>query len=126
MALAAGTKLGPYEIQAPLAAGGIGEVYRAVTRGWIELWRSNFLASAMAGDADRPRRFEQEARTIAALNHPNILGIDDLGTYNGAPFLVGEFPEGVTLREKYSENSKTYVYDTRRILGTLYVAGGSQ
>ena len=58
------------------------------------------LPEALANDADRLRRFEQEARTIAALNHPNILGIHDIGTHDGAPFLVSEFLEGQTLREK--------------------------
>ena len=58
------------------------------------------LPEALAHDADRLRRFEQEARTIAALNHPNILGIHDIGTHDGAPFLVSEFLEGQTLRDK--------------------------
>jgi eukaryotic-like serine/threonine-protein kinase len=100
MALAAGTKLGPYEVQAPLGAGGMGEVYRAGDTRLDRTVAIKVLPSAMAQDADRLRRFEQEARTIAALNHPNILGIHDIGTYNGAPFLVSEFLEGVTLREK--------------------------
>jgi eukaryotic-like serine/threonine-protein kinase len=100
MALATGTKLGPYEIQAPLGAGGMGEVYRASDTRLDRTVAIKVLPSAMAQDADRLRRFEQEARTIAALNHPNILGIHDIGTYNGAPFLVSEFLEGATLREK--------------------------
>jgi eukaryotic-like serine/threonine-protein kinase len=58
------------------------------------------LPEALAKDADRLRRFEQEARTIAALNHPNILGIHDVGAREGAPFLVSELLEGQTLREK--------------------------
>ena len=100
MALAAGTKLGPYEIQSPLGAGGMGEVYRVSDTRLERTVAIKVLPSAMAQDADRLRRFEQEARTIAALNHPNILGIHDIGTYNGAPFLVSEFLEGVTLRER--------------------------
>jgi hypothetical protein len=100
MALAAGTKLGPYEIQSPLGAGGMGEVYRASDTRLERAVAIKVLPPAMAQDADRLRRFEQEARTIAALNHPNILGIHDIGTYNGAPFLVSEFLEGVTLRER--------------------------
>src|ERR1700735_1999063 len=91
MALAAGTKLGPYEIQAPLGAGGMGEVYRASDTRLDRTVAIKVLPSAMAQDVDRLRRFEQEARTIAALNNPNILGIHDIGTYNGAPFLVSEF-----------------------------------
>src|SRR5689334_18915816 len=100
MALTAGTKLGPYEILSPLGAGGMGEVYRAHD---MRLGRDvaiKVLPKALTNDADRLRRFEQEARTIAALNHPNILGIHDIGEHDGAPFLVSEFLEGQTLREK--------------------------
>src|ERR1700685_3193064 len=100
MALAAGTKLGPYEIQSLLGAGGMGEVYRAGDTRLDRTVAIKVLPEAMAQDADRLRRFEQEARTIAALNHPNILGIHDIGTHDGAPFLVSEFLEGQTLREK--------------------------
>jgi len=100
MALASGTKLGPYEIQSPLGAGGMGEVYRARDTRLGRDVAIKVLPEALAKDADRLRRFEQEARTIAALNHPNILGIHDIGTHDGAPFLVSEFLEGTTLREK--------------------------
>jgi Tol biopolymer transport system component len=100
MALTSGTKLGPYEILSSLGAGGMGEVYRAHD---MRLGRDvaiKVLPKGLANDADRLRRFEQEARTIAALNHPNILGIHDIGAHDGAPFLVSEFLEGQTLREK--------------------------
>src|SRR5580704_5018810 len=100
MALRSGTKLGPYEIQSPLGAGGMGEVYRARDTRLGRDVAIKVLPEALANDADRLRRFEQEARTIAALNHPNILGIHDIGAHDGAPFLVSEFLEGVTLREK--------------------------
>jgi Tol biopolymer transport system component len=100
MALSSGTKLGPYEIQSPLGAGGMGEVYRARDTRLGRDVAIKVLPEALANDADRLRRFEQEARTIAALNHPNILGIHDIGTRDGAPFLVSEFLEGQTLREK--------------------------
>ncbi len=100
MALAAGTKLGPYEILAPLGAGGMGEVYRARDTRLNRDVAIKVLPEALANDADRLGRFEQEARTIAALNHPNILGIHDIGADDGAPFLVSEFLEGQTLREK--------------------------
>jgi Tol biopolymer transport system component len=100
MALASGTKLGPYEIQSPLGAGGMGEVYRARDTRLGRDVAIKVLPEALAHDADRLRRFEQEARTIAALNHPNILGIHDIGAHDGAPFLVSEFLEGQTLREK--------------------------
>jgi Tol biopolymer transport system component len=101
MALRSGTKLGPYEIQSPLGAGGMGEVYRARDTRLGRDVAIKVLPEALAKDADRLRRFEQEARTIAALNHPNILGIHDIGTHDGAPFLVSEFLEGQTLREKF-------------------------
>ncbi len=93
-------KLGPYEVQSPLGAGGMGEVYRARDTRLGRDVAIKVLPEAPATDADRLRRFEQEARTIAALSHPNILGIHDIGTHEGSPFLVSEFLEGQTLREK--------------------------
>src|SRR3984957_5204421 len=100
MALTSGTKLGPYEIVSPVGAGGMGEVYRARDTRLGRDVAIKVLLEAPAHDADRLRRFEQEARTIAALSHPNILGIHDIGTHDGAPFLVSEFLEGQTLRVK--------------------------
>jgi eukaryotic-like serine/threonine-protein kinase len=100
MTLASGTKLGPYEIAAPLGAGGMGEVYRAVDTRLGREVAVKVLPAGLAKDADRLRRFEQEARTVAALSHPNILGVHDIGTHDGAPFLVSELLEGQTLREK--------------------------
>jgi Tol biopolymer transport system component len=100
MALTSGTKLGPYEIVSPVGAGGMGEVYRARDTRLGREVAIKVLPEALAHDADRLRRFKQEARTIAALNHPNILGIHDIGAHDGAPFLVSEFLEGQTLREK--------------------------
>jgi hypothetical protein len=100
MTLTSGTKLGPYEIVVPLGAGGMGEVYRAVDTRLGREVAVKVLPAGLAKDADRLRRFEQEARTIAALSHPNILGIHDIGTHEGAPFLVSELLEGQTLREK--------------------------
>jgi Tol biopolymer transport system component len=101
MPLAPGTKLGPYEITAALGAGGMGEVYRARDTRLVRDVAIKVLPEALANDTDRLRRFEQEARTIAALSHPNILGIHDIGTYEGRqPYLVSELLEGETLRQK--------------------------
>ena len=97
MPLASGTKLGPYEIQSPLGAGGMGEVYRAKDSRLGRDVAIKVLPESMARDAERLRRFETEARAIAALNHPNILSIHDIGTYKGAPYLVSECLEGQSL-----------------------------
>ena len=99
MSLRSGTKLGPYEVKSPLGAGGMGEVYRARDTRLGRDVAIKVLPEALAHDADRLQRFEQEARTIAALSHPNILGIHDIGTHDGAPFLVSEFLEGQALRD---------------------------
>jgi eukaryotic-like serine/threonine-protein kinase len=98
MALAPGTKLGPYRIDAQLGAGGMGEVYRARDSQLGRDVAIKVLANLMS-DPDRLRRFEQEARAAAALNHPNILAVYQLGTHEGAPYLVSELLEGQTLRE---------------------------
>jgi eukaryotic-like serine/threonine-protein kinase len=100
MAISPGTKLGPYEIVSPLGAGGMGEVYRATDARLGRHVAIKMLPTSLSNDGDRLRRFEQEARTVAALNHPNILGLHDIGTYEGAPFLVSELLEGETLRQK--------------------------
>jgi serine/threonine protein kinase/Tol biopolymer transport system component len=105
MALSPGNKLGPYEIIAAIGAGGMGEVYRAKDTRLGRDVAIKVLPEALVKDADRLRRFEQEARTIAALNHPNILGIHDIGTHEGAPFLVSELLDGETLRQKIDAGS---------------------
>ena len=98
MALAPGTKLGPYEIQSPLGAGGMGEVYRARDARLGRDVALKILPDSFARDEDRLHRFEQESRAVAALNHPNILAIHDVGQHNGCPFLVSELLEGESLR----------------------------
>jgi eukaryotic-like serine/threonine-protein kinase len=98
MPLAIGTKIGPYEILSPLGAGGMGEVYRARDTRLGRDVAIKVLPASMARDAERLRRFETEARAVAALNHPNILSIHDIGTHDGAPYLVSECLEGKSLR----------------------------
>ncbi len=100
MALAAGTKIGPYEIIAPLGAGGMGEVYRAHDPQLGRDIAIKILPPSLSRDPDRLRRFEQEARAAAALNHPNILAVYQFGTYDGAPYIVSELLEGSTLRDQ--------------------------
>ncbi|MGH9364577.1 MAG: protein kinase domain-containing protein [Thermoanaerobaculia bacterium] len=100
MALALGTRLGPYEILATLGAGGMGEVYRARDTRLGREVAVKVLPEEFAADPDRLRRFEQEARAASALNHPNILTIHDIGTHQGAPYVVSELLEGETLRDQ--------------------------
>ena len=100
MALSAGTRLGPYEIAAPLGAGGMGEVYRARDARLGRDVAIKVLPAFFANDPDRLRRFEQEARAASALNHPGILTIHDFGEHDGTPYVVSELLEGQTLRER--------------------------
>jgi Tol biopolymer transport system component len=105
MGLSAGTRLGPYEIVSPLGAGGMGEVYRARD---VRLGRDvalKVLPPSFARDEDRLHRFEQEARTVAALNHPNILALHDTGTHQGSPYLISELLEGESLRQRLLEGA---------------------
>src|SRR5450759_1353689 len=97
MSLTPGSKLGPYEILAPIGAGGMGEVYRAKDTRLGRDVALKILPESFSREPDRLRRFEQEARSVAALNHPNILAIHDIGQHNGAPFLVSELLEGESL-----------------------------
>ena len=103
MTLAAGTRLGPYEILAPLGAGGMGEVYRAKDARLGREVAIKVLPESLNADPDRLRRFEQEARAASALNHPNILTVHDFGQQNGSPYVVSELLEGATLRERLSQ-----------------------
>jgi eukaryotic-like serine/threonine-protein kinase len=98
MSLSSGTRLGPYEILAPLGAGGMGEVYRARDTRLGRDVALKILPESFARDTDRLHRFEQEARAVAALNHPNILAVFDIGRHGESPFLVSELLEGETLR----------------------------
>src|SRR6266487_1308867 len=94
-----GNSLNQYRIIATVGAGGMGEVFRARDTRLNRDVAVKVLPKDFVADADRLRRFEQEAKTLAALNHPNILTIHDAGVHEGAPYLVSELLEGNTLRE---------------------------
>ncbi len=102
MGLAPRTKLGPYEVVSPLGAGGMGEVYRARDTRLGRDVAVKVLPDSFASDADRLLRFEQEARVLSTLSHPNLLAIYDVGTQGGIHYLVSEYLEGETLRERLS------------------------
>lgn len=100
MPLVSGTKLGPYEIVEPLGAGGMGEVYRAHDTRLNRDVAIKILPTSFSADPDRLQRFAQESRAAAALNHPNILSIYDIGDDRGMPYVVSELLEGESLRER--------------------------
>jgi Tol biopolymer transport system component len=100
MALTYGAKLGPYEIVAPLGAGGMGEVYRARDTRLDRIVAIKILPDHLADRADLRERFEREARTIASLNHPHICTIYDVGHQGGTDYLVMEYLEGETLAQR--------------------------
>src|ERR1700687_3669909 len=99
MALASGTKLGPYEIIAPLGCGGMGEVYRARDTHLGRCVAIKILPAAFSADSDRLHRFEEEARSASALNHPNIVTIHELGQDGSTHYIAMELVEGRTLRD---------------------------
>ncbi len=90
----------PYQITAPLSAGGMGEFFRARDTRLNRDVAVKVLPKDFVADANRLRRFEQEAKTLATLNHPNILTIYDAGLHEGAPYVVSELLEGKTLRDE--------------------------
>ena len=98
MSLPAGSCLGPYEILAPLGAGGMGEVYRAHDTRLEREVAVKVLPARLAADPDALSRFEREARAIAALSHPNIVSIFDFGRDGGVTYFVSELLSGETLR----------------------------
>ncbi|HEX5235447.1 MAG TPA: protein kinase [Silvibacterium sp.] len=113
MSVTAGTRLGPYELSSLIGAGGMGEVYKARDTRLGRDVAVKVLSATVAADDERLRRFEQEARAVAALSHPNILAVYDIGQENGTHFLVSELLEGESLREALARGA----FSHRKSLG---------
>ena len=107
MSLSAGTRLGPYEILAPLGAGGMGEVFRARDTKLDREVAVKVLPAHLTSNPDALARFEREAKAVAALSHPNILAIFDFGAHDGVSYAVTELLEGETLRGKLDGSTVT-------------------
>ena len=98
MTLQAGTTVGPYEVVAPIGAGGMGEVYRALDRKLNRELALKVLSASLSASAEHLRRFEQEARAASALNHPNIIAIYDVGRVDSVSYIAMELVDGQDLR----------------------------
>jgi serine/threonine protein kinase len=105
MPLTSGTKLGPYEIQAPIGAGGMGEVYRATDTRLDRIVAIKVLPSHLSSDPELKQRLEREAKAISALQHAHICALYDIGTQGGTEFLVMEYLEGQTLAERLQKGA---------------------
>ncbi len=103
MALTSGTKLGPYEIQSPLGAGGMGEVYRARDTRLDRTVAVKILPAHLSSNLEAKQRLDREARAISSLNHPNICTLHDIGHQDGTDFLVMEYLEGETLADRLTK-----------------------
>src|SRR5438552_15402361 len=104
-ALASGARLGPYQILAPIGAGGMGEVYKASDTRLDRVVAVKLLPPHWADDADMRQRFEREAQIIASLNHPNICVLHDIGHQDGHDFLIMEYLEGETLAARIERSA---------------------
>ena len=122
MALKAGTKLGPYEILSPLGKGGMGEVYRAKDTKLHREVAIKVLPADVASSPERLQRFEREATTVAALNHPNIVTIFGIEESDGHRFIAMELVEGETLDRMIAPGG-TYLYHHRRRCNGRYWSG---
>ena len=105
MALSAGTRLGPYELIAPIGAGGMGEVYKARDTRLDRSVAVKILHERVVGNPESRQRFEREAKTLATLSHPHICPVFDVGQQNGTDFLVMEYPDGETLAERLTKGA---------------------
>src|SRR5215831_9221437 len=108
MSLAAGVRLGAYEIQSLLATGGMGEVYKAKDTRLNRTVAIKVLAPQLASDPQFRDRFDREARTISQLDHPNICALYDVGTHEGTSFLVMQYLEGETLADRIAKGPLTF------------------
>src|SRR6478672_11076151 len=104
MPVAPNSRLGPYEILSPIGAGGMGEVYRARDPRLHREVAIKILPERFAGDEELARRFQQETRAVAALSHPNVVAIHDVGREGNTPYAVMELLEGVTLRVRLADS----------------------
>ncbi|MCA1573889.1 MAG: protein kinase [Acidobacteria bacterium] len=129
MAIAAGTLLGRYEIRSQLGVGGMGEVYLAKDTKLERTVALKMLPAELATDQNRMRRFVQEAKAAAALNHPNIAHIYDIGEAAGTNFMTMEFIDGDTLRAKIHRDKAElrklleYLTQVARALAKAHAAG---
>ena len=105
MTLARGTRLGPYQIESPIGAGGMGEVYKATDTRLERTVAIKVLPAHVASDPERKQRFEREAKTISSLNHPHICTLHDVGREGDVDFLVMEYLEGETLAGRLTKGA---------------------
>ncbi len=105
--LPSGTRLGPYVVERLVGAGGMGQVYRARDERLDRAVAIKLLPSRFSDDAERLRRFELEAKLAGSLSHPNVIGVYDVGSHEGSPFIVTELLEGETLRDRLRGRSLT-------------------
>src|SRR2546421_5569901 len=108
--------IGQYRVISKIGEGGMGEVYRARDTKLGRDVAIKVLPAAFSADAERLRRFEQEAQAAGALNHPNILVIFHIGTHNGAPYIVSELLEGETLRERLGAHASSVPLPQRKAI----------
>src|SRR6202158_408783 len=107
MALASGTKLGPYEIESPLGAGGMGEVYRARDTRLERTVAVKILPPHLNDNREARQRFEREARVISSLNHPHICVLHDVGNQDGTSYLVMEYVQGESLDSRLQKGPRS-------------------
>src|ERR1700682_3180192 len=113
MPLTPGTQLGPYQITAPLGAGGMGEVYRARDTRLERPVAIKILPAQFSSDLVRKQRFEREAKTISSLSHPHICVLYDVGHQDGIDYLVMECLEGETLAKRLEKGALSLEQDIR-------------